>query len=75
MTTRPWEPVGPRTWKPNGPGSFRAPEGVTVVADRQGIVWRKDGTRWTYGKDQDRIRWWKLVEVYGPLTEISIPQA
>lgn len=59
---------GPRTWRPDGPGSFQAPNGVTAVTDSTGRLWTRSTTRWT----RDGIRWirWRvLVAEHGPVTE------
>ncbi|MDH6489597.1 hypothetical protein [Streptomyces sp. SAI-127] len=70
-TERPAEP-GPRTWRPDGPGSFQAPAGVTAVRDRASRLWTRDGTRWTCTGTR-WIRWRVLVAEHGPLTEQTTP--
>ena len=37
----------PRTWRPDGPGSFLAPADVQCVRDRHGRLWNRGTTRWT----------------------------
>ncbi|MER7835294.1 hypothetical protein ABTY98_05125 [Streptomyces sp. NPDC096040] len=59
---------GPRTWRPDGPGSFQAPAGVTAVTDKRNRQWTRDTTRWTH--DGSRwLRWRVLVAEHGPVTE------
>ncbi|MFG3662589.1 hypothetical protein [Streptomyces sp. NPDC047706] len=59
---------GPRTWRPDGPGSFQAPDGVPAVTDRHNRLWTKRTTRWT--SDGSRwLRWRNLVADHGPVTE------
>ncbi|MGW4250468.1 hypothetical protein [Streptomyces californicus] len=36
-----------QTWRPDGPGSFLSPDGVTAVQDRTGRIWTRRTTRWT----------------------------
>ncbi|MFJ5779754.1 hypothetical protein [Streptomyces sp. NPDC093094] len=57
-----------RTWRPDGPGSFLAPQGVTAVRDSTGRLWRRGTTRWTTNGSR-WIRWRVLVAEHGPLTE------
>ncbi|MFE9127033.1 hypothetical protein ACFYOF_16710 [Streptomyces sp. NPDC007148] len=57
-----------RTWRPDGPGSFQAPAGVTAVQDRTGRRWTKHGARWTCTGAR-YIRWRVLVAEHGPVTE------
>lgn len=57
-----------RSWRPNGPGSFQAPAGVTAVTDRTGRRWTKNGPRWTC-TGSHFIRWRVLVADHGPVTE------
>jgi hypothetical protein len=57
-----------RIWRPDGPGSFQAPTGVTAVTDRTGRRWTKNGPRWTC-TGSHYIRWRVLVADHGPITE------
>jgi hypothetical protein len=57
-----------RTWKPDGPGSFRSPSGVTHVSDRHGRKWTRYRARWTANR-KHFIRWRDLVAEHGPLAE------
>lgn len=57
-----------RTWRPDGPDSFRAPAGVQVVHDRTGRRWTRSGARWT-ATGSNFIRWRVLVAEHGPVTE------
>lgn len=57
-----------RTWRLDGPGSFRAPFGVRAVRDREGRVWKRGTTRWT-NTGSHWIRWYELVTHHGPVTE------
>ena len=57
-----------RSWRPDGPGSFQAPDGVTAVVDRTGCRWTKNGPRWTCTGTR-WIRWRQLVAEHGPITE------
>ncbi|MFD3574738.1 hypothetical protein [Streptomyces sp. NPDC058644] len=59
-----------RTWRPDGPGSFCAPEGVRAVHDRSGHTWTRKGARWTR-HGTHHIRWRVLVADHGPITEIK----
>lgn len=61
-----------RVWRPDGPGSFQAPAGVTAVTDRMGRRWNKAGARWTC-TGSHYIRWRILVDQHGPLTEETRP--
>ncbi|WP_327594637.1 hypothetical protein [Streptomyces chartreusis] len=61
-------PDRPRTWRPDGPGSFQAPAGVTAVTDRTGRLWTRNSTRWTCTGTR-WIRWRVLVAEHGPVTE------
>lgn len=58
----------PRTWRPDGPGSFQAPEGVRAVRDQDGRLWTRGPTRWSC-TGSHWIRWRVLVAVHGPVTE------
>lgn len=58
----------PRTWRPDGPGSFQALAGVTAVTDRHNRTWTRGGTRWTCNGTR-WIRWRVLVADHGPVTE------
>lgn len=57
-----------RTWRPDGPGSFLAPNGVQRVRDRHGQLWTRGTTRWT-STGIHWIRWRALVANHGPITE------
>lgn len=57
-----------RTWRPDGPGSFQAPDGVAAVTDRSGRRWTRQDARWTCNGSHF-IRWCVLVADHGPLTE------
>jgi hypothetical protein len=57
------------TWRPDGPGSFLAPDGVTAVRDRAGRLWTRGDTRWT-ADGSDWIRWRRLVADHGPVHEV-----
>ncbi|MFF4900518.1 hypothetical protein [Streptomyces sp. NPDC001068] len=57
-----------RTWRPDGPGSFQAPAGVTAVTDRTGRLWTKRTTRWTRN-GTNWVRWCTLVAEHGPVHE------
>ncbi len=59
-----------RSWRPDGPGSFRAPVGVHAVRDRSGRLWTRGSTRWTH-TGTHWIRWRVLVAEHGPVTETS----
>lgn len=59
-----------RTWRPDGPGSFQAPDGVRAVQDRTGRRWTRSGPRWT-STGSHFIRWRVLVAEHGPLTEVA----
>lgn len=61
-----------RSWRPDGPGSFQSPAGVTAVTDRTGRRWTKRGARWT-ANGTKFIRWRVLVADHGPLTEVMRP--
>lgn len=61
-----------RVWRPDGPGSFLAPDGVRAVRDRTGRVWTRSPTRWT-ANGSCYIRWRVLVAEYGPVTEATYP--
>lgn len=58
----------PRTWYPDGPGSFRHPEGVEAVTDRYGVRWWRGRTRWSCD-GRTWTRWRVLMMERGPLTE------
>jgi hypothetical protein len=58
----------PRTWRPDGPGSFQAPAGLTAVTDRHHRLWTRGTTRWTCNGAR-WIRWCVLVAEHGPVTE------
>jgi hypothetical protein len=62
--------VSPRTWRPDGPGSFQSPEGVHAVRDNRGRLWTRNTTRWTC-TGSHWIRWRVLVAEHGPVTEAS----
>ena len=49
-----------RTWRPDGPGSFLHPDGVTAVQDRTGRLWTRSRARWTT-TGSNWIRWRTLV--------------
>jgi hypothetical protein len=57
-----------RTWRPNGPGSFQAPDGVRKVRDCTGRLWTRSTTRWT-SNGTHWIRWRVLVAEHGPIAE------
>lgn len=57
-------------WRPDGPGSFLAPDGVRAVRDRSGGVWVRRGPRWT-ADGKLHIRWRVLVDEYGPVTDVT----
>lgn len=57
-----------RSWRPDGPGSFQAPAGVTAVRDRAGRLWKRSRARWTH-TGSHFIRWRVLVAEHGPLAE------
>ncbi|MGW4043015.1 hypothetical protein [Streptomyces sp. NPDC004721] len=59
-----------RTWRPDGPGSFQAPQGVQAVNDRTGRQWSRRGPRWTC-TGSHFIRWRVLVAQHGPVTEAT----
>ncbi|WP_033307380.1 hypothetical protein RFN58_07085 [Streptomyces iakyrus] len=59
-----------RCWRPDGPGSFQAPEDVRAVTDRTGRRWTRSGPRWTC-TGSHFIRWRVLVADHGPLTETT----
>jgi hypothetical protein len=59
-----------RTWRPDGPGSFRAPPDVRAVHDRAGHLWTRKGARWTRSGTH-HIRWRVLVADQGPVTEAN----
>lgn len=61
-------PQEPRTWRPDGPGSFQQPKNVNRVRDRHGRLWWRGPTRWT-ADGQHWIRWYRLCDQHGPLTE------
>lgn len=61
-----------RSWRPDGPGSFRAPSGVNKVTDRTGCRWSKSGPRWT-ANGSHFIRWRVLVAEHGPVAEADGP--
>ncbi|MFC8332793.1 hypothetical protein [Streptomyces olivaceus] len=58
-----------RTWRPDGPGSFQAPDGVHAVHDNRGRLWTRNTTRWTC-TGSHWIRWRVLVADHGPVTEV-----
>ena len=57
-----------RVWRPDGPGSFRSPTGVTTVRDRTGRTWTRYHARWTTDR-KHFIRWRDLIAEHGPLSE------
>lgn len=57
-----------RSWRPDGPGSFLAPNDVTAVRDRTGRLWTRDRTRWTC-TGSHWVRWRVLVADHGPVTD------
>ncbi|MFF7880965.1 hypothetical protein ACH40F_08195 [Streptomyces sp. NPDC020794] len=57
-----------RTWRPDGPGSFKTPSGVAAVRDRTGRLWTRSRARWTCTGSYF-IRWRVLVAEHGPVTE------
>lgn len=59
-----------RTWHPRTLDSFVAPVGVRAVTDRTGKRWTKKPAGWTTNRKQF-IRWHRLVEKYGPVTEAT----
>lgn len=59
-----------RSWKPDGPGSFLAPDGVRAVRDQSGRVWVRGATRWT-ADGQHYVRWRVLLDECGPVTQID----
>ncbi|MBP5906844.1 hypothetical protein F3K40_15405 [Streptomyces sp. LBUM 1478] len=59
-----------RTWRPDGPGSFQAPEGIHAVRDNRGRLWTRNTTRWTC-TGSHWIRWRVLVADHGPVTEAT----
>lgn len=59
-----------RTWRPDGPGSFQAPDGVHAVRDKHGRLWTRNTTRWTC-TGTHWIRWRVLVAEHGPVTEAA----
>lgn len=61
-----------RTWRPDGPGSFKAPADVRTVTDRTGRRWTRHKARWTAG-GAPYLRWRVLVAEHGPLTEETRP--
>lgn len=61
-----------RSWRPDGPGSFQAPDDVRAVQDRTGRRWTRSGPRWTC-TGSHWIRWRVLVADHGPLTEETRP--
>lgn len=59
-----------QSWRPGGPGSFLAPDGVRTVRDRAGWVWVRDATRWT-ADGRHYVRWRMLLDEHGPVTQID----
>lgn len=57
-----------RTWRPDGPGSFQAPQGAHTVRDQHGRLWTRGPTRWTC-TGSHWIRWRVVVAEHGPVTE------
>lgn len=62
----------PRTWRPNGPGSFQHPPGVQRIRDHTGRLWTRIRVRWTTNGSYF-IRWRVLVAEHGPITEETKP--
>ncbi|MEV6081745.1 hypothetical protein AB0L80_42750 [Streptomyces sp. NPDC052069] len=58
------------TWRPDGPGSFLAPDGITAVRDRTGRLWTRGHTRWTT-TGSHWIRWRTLVATHGPVADAT----
>lgn len=60
-----------RSWRPDGPGSFLAPDNVSAVRDRTGRLWTRNRTRWTC-TGSHWVRWRVLVADHGPVTDETL---